>query len=520
MAVAPFQNSKRQVFHQKVFTTIKRQIWFLAAFFIPLSIRSIPEILSWSYPLGLDTLRYIQTIESGQAFSSILAFLRIQLFYPLGTLTYWLTGDAIVVIKVFGPLLMAFVAIMMYLYARRGLGWSEFKSFLVSLFVTIYFVTLRNSWDLYAQSLGLIFLFATLIVLKSSFSLPRRHVLALIFILLTVASHQLVSVILFFILTLTAVRLLFKRSYRDFCFTFLGLGLAGGLFLFRAYSEAAGSIVIPTAGAIAEPSFAFASTLAGLLIYGYGLLLPFVFVSWIRLKDWFLKSWIIWCVVAMLLLIAFPTLPLYYWPRWFYLLAYPLLFFAIDGLDRLYRVWSKHNNKIKRSIPKVFALTYVALLLGLSGFYLAADPENQIPFFSVNPYLTYIPSSMLQNTLPIRDNPSLVNCFNWINNRTSQDSVVITHYALFDLARIYIHDIKVVNVLNPSSIYVHSRNETALLDGLISASQAALVAGNSTVYTVWWVNGEGWHQISSLPPFFVEVYRSDIMAVYIFTEGA
>lgn len=293
-------------------------------------------------------------------------FLRSQLFYTFETLAYWVIGDFPTVIKIFGPLLMASVAVMMFLYAKRGLGWSAPKAFLVSFLLAIYFVSLRNSWDLYAQSFGLIFLFATLTVLKT-FNSPRRYIFASLFMLLTVFSHQLVSVILFFILFFEALRFLYRKSYRDFLFTLISLSLAGAFFLFRTYSMSYGSIVIPSNAAV-EPPFTFASTLIGLLLYGYGLLFPFAVVGLFKLKDWFLRFWVVWCLSAMLLLVAFPSLPLYYWPRWYYLLVYPLLFFATEGLDRLYWLWSQQKNKIKRLLPKTVAISYVALLLALSGF--------------------------------------------------------------------------------------------------------------------------------------------------------
>ena len=467
-------------------STLTRNIWLLAAFFIPLAIRSVPEILSWPYPLGYDTINMFTQIESGRfLLSGPLLFVQSQLFYTFETLAYWAIGDFSVVVKIFGPFLMASVSVMMFLYAKRGLGWSGPKSFLVSFLLAIYFVSLRNSWDLYAQSFGLIFLFATLTILKSS-NMSRRYIYAFVFMLLTVFSHQLVSVILFFILGLEALRFLSKKSFKDFLSTFLSLSLAGAFFLFRTYSPTSGSIIIPSNTAI-EPPFAFASTLLGLLIYGYGLLLPFAIVGLIKLKDWFLRFWIIWCLGAMLLLITFPSLPLYYWPRWYYLLIYPLLFFAAEGLHRLYQFWSNHKHKTKRLLPKAIAVAYVVLLLSLSGFYMAAIPENQISFFSKdNPYLVYFPSSMLQNMLSIKDNPSIVNCFNWIKNNGSTDSVVVMHYALYDLAEIYVPNKIIINVRNSPSIYNHLQNQTTLVDDMINASSAALNAGNSTVYTVWW----------------------------------
>jgi hypothetical protein len=503
--------------YAKRFTaSLKRHIWLLAAFFIPLTIRSIPEMISWPYPLGYDTINMFTQIESGQfLLSGPLFFLRSQLFYTFETLVYWAIGDFSTVIKIFGPLLMASVAVMMFLYAKRGLGWRAPKAFLVSFLLAIYFVSLRNSWDLYAQSFGLIFLFATLTVLKT-FNSPRRYIFASVFMLLTVFSHQLVSVILFFILIFEALRLLHRKSYRDFLFTFFSSSLAGAFFLFRTYSMSYGSIVIPSNAAV-EPPFTFALTLMGLLLYGYGLLLPLAVVGLFKLKDWFLRFWVIWCFSAMLLLVAFPSLPLYYWPRWYYLLVYPLLFFAAEGLERLYRLWSQHKHKIKRLLPKTVAISYVALLLALSGFYMAATPENQLSFFSAdNPYLVYFPSTMLQNMLSITDNPSLVNCFDWISNNSAIDAAVVMHYALYDLAEIYLPNRLIINVPNSRSIYNHLQNQTTLVDGMIDASSRAMNSGNSTVYTVWWISGKGWYDIPSLPSNFVQVYRSGELAVYVF----
>ena len=114
----------------------------------------------------------------------------------------------------------------------------------MSLFVGIYFVSLRNSWDLYAQSFALVFLFATLLVLRWSKS-SWRYPLAFVFMVLTVMSHQLVSVIMFFILGLEVIRFLVNKDRRAFVFSFVPLVFAGALFLFKTYSLSLGTIVIP-----------------------------------------------------------------------------------------------------------------------------------------------------------------------------------------------------------------------------------------------------------------------------------
>jgi hypothetical protein len=257
----------------------------------------------------------------------------------------------------------------------------------------------------------------------------------------------------------------------------------------------------------------------GFFVYCYVLLLPFVAVGLRGLKDWFLRYWVLLCVGLPLLTAVFPVTILYFWSRWVFLLVYPLLFFAVDGLDKLWKFWSSHKVKIMHFAPKVLAVVYVVLLLALSGFYLAQSPKSQIAFFSTNnQYLSYIPSSMLQNAVPIEDNPSLVACLNWVKTNTAENSTLVVHYALYDLSIIYVTNRQVVPVYEGAT-GEYNQNETGVIDGMVGVANSALNNGTSSVYTVWWVNSDGWYKISDLPAVFKEVYQSDNMAVYSFNPA-
>lgn len=506
-------------FPNKFLSALKKNVWALTAFFIPLAIRSIPEVLSWPYPLGLDTQRYIPIFESGQVLSSFYSFFTSHLFYSLATLSYDIIPNGILIVKIFGPLLLAALSLMMYFYAKRGLGWSGFKSFLVALFVATYFVSLRNSWDLYNQTLGLIFLLAALVILKS-YNSPRKYALAFIFMLLTVLSHELPSAILFFVLGFEAIHLLVNKKIKDFAYLITSVSLVGFLFFSTHFWSGSGSSILPVMSVASEPSTSLALYMAGLMVYCYVLILPLVIVGIFYLKDRILRYWALLCVGIPLILMVFPTAPLYYWNRWVYLLVYPLLFFAVHGLDKLWGFLNNNKNKLKRLLPKAFAVTYLVLLLSVSAFYLGSSPNNQISFFSAdNPYLAFIPSSMLQNTLPISDNPSLMHCFQWINNNTPQNSAVVMHYALYDSAVIYVNNRALIAVLPPSSMWQHLQNQTTLADGMAETAKLELNNGHSAVYTVWWIIGKGWYDIPSLPSSFQEVYRSGNMAVYLYNAN-
>jgi hypothetical protein len=492
--------------------------YLLAAFLVPLFVRSIPEVLSWPYPLGLDTLNVIPPIQSGWAFfSGPVGFLHItSMFYLFAILLYGLTHNVVFVLKFFGPVLLAVLCGMMFLYARKGLDWSNRKSLLVSILVATYFVALRDSWDLYRQTLGLIFLMAVLISLKS-FSSPRKYYIAGAFMVLTVLSHELASVILFFVILIEAAQFLIKKSTKNAIYLIGSAAAAGALFLFQRVTLTTGAYSIPSSSVASGPSVALALLMAGLLVYCYVIILPLVFVGLVGFKVSAMHYWALLCLGIVLLEMVNPNLPLYFWNRWVILLVYPLLFFAAQGFDNIWKFWSSHKGKIRRLVPKVFAITYLVLLLTLSGFYLAASPENQIFFFSKdNPYLTFIPSSMLQNTLPIADNPALVKCFEWVNNNTAEDSAVVMHYALYDLAVIYVNNRLVIPVYQGSSMLAYIQNETTLVDGMVAAARVALNNGHGAAYTVWWVSGKGWYGIPSLPAEFREVFQSGNMAVYLY----
>lgn len=499
---------------------LRKNGYVLAAFIISLAVRGVPEILSWPYPLGLDTLRYIPYIQRGWVFSlGPLGFMKTTgLFYLVAAFPYGLFHDAFIVIKILGPVLLGVLSVMMYLYARRALGWSSPKSLLVSVLVSTYFVSLRISWDLYKQTLGLIFLMATLIALRS-FSSPRRYYVACVLMVMTVLSHELAAVIMFFVIGLEAVAFLVKKSIRDFEYLLGSAGLAGALFLFQRYSPQQATVVIPIVSVASEPSVNLALHIGGLLIYCYVLILPLVFLGIVGLRDSFLKYWTVLCVGIPLLTMACPDLPLYYWNRWVYLLVYPLSFYAAHGFGRLWKAWSHFKGNLKRLVPKVFAVAYLFSLLTLSGYYLTTSPENAFPYYSqYNPYLTYIPSSMLQTTVSIKDTSSLIECLQWLNNNTDGSSVIVAHYALYDWIFIYLHDRLIVPVCEDASMWAHIQNEATLAGNMVEAAKEASASDHNAVYTVWWIREEGWYQIPNLPSDFKEVYRAGRMAVYLYSQ--
>jgi uncharacterized membrane protein len=196
-----------------------------------------------------------------------------------------ITGNSVVLMKVLGPVLFAILAFLMYLYARRGLNWSKRKSLLVALLVATYFVSLRCSWDMYRQMLGLIFLMATILSLKA-FHSPCRYFLVAGFMVLTVLSHELATVILFFVLLLEGLHLLQKRLGHDVIFLGAASVLPIALFFYQRTSLATGSVSLPSVAVSSEPSLNLALYIVGSLVYCYAFILPLVALGFAHVKDW------------------------------------------------------------------------------------------------------------------------------------------------------------------------------------------------------------------------------------------
>jgi hypothetical protein len=504
----------------KLQSMLRKDAYILAAFTIPLADRSVPEILSWPYPLGVDTLRYIPIIQDSQVFSlGPLGFLKgANLFYFLAAFLYRLFHDAFVVTKILGPVLLGVLSVMMYLYARKGLGWSNRKSLLASVLVSTYFVSLRISWDLYIQTLGIVFLMATLVALKS-LSSPRRYYTACVFMVLTVLSHDLAAVLLFFVIGLEALNFLMKKLRKDFAYLLGSAGLPAAMFLFQIFSPQNDTIGNPVIYIASEPSLDLAINIAGLLIYCYILILPLVIVGIGSLRDSILRYWMIPCIGIPLLTMVYPSASVIWWNRWIYLLVYPLVFYAAEGFGRLWRLWSGLESNFRHLFPKVLAVAYLSLLLTFSGSYLVTSPENAFPYYSqYNPYLTHIPSSMLQTTVSVQDTPPLVDCLKWLNATADENSTTVTHYAVYDWVYIYLHNKHIVSTAK-EQLGTSAQTEAMLAENIVQIAKEASANGSDRVYTVWWISGQGWYQIPTLPSDFKEVYRAGRMAVYLYNPG-
>jgi hypothetical protein len=487
----------------------KKFIFPLLAFFIPLIVRTIPEILMGPYIVGFDTMGFyvpntLMWLHNGINFGDFLA--TAPLFYTIFMSIVAAGGSPVFVLKVIPPLLLGFLGLSMYAYAQRGLGWSPSRSVFVALLGSIYFVALRTSWDQLREELGLIFFFTvlTLLIYRKGRSWKNYALLSLVMVVVAL-THQLVSVLMFGVIICTVVYNLFRRNFVD-SITLILASLPAILYFFTAYLSDvlhSGILNYSTSGEATLANWTgFASyqsilvDAGGFFLYCFILLLPLALVNLRRLQNLQLKAWLLLSLILVLVPIA--SISPY---RWILMLTYPLVFFAAETLGRLRSIkWKRYKFTVSRIALLYLVLSTAVLSLG----YVIMTPDK--PFFYFNPnylnsYEYQIPTSMLQNTISVTDCRDTVNVLDWFKINVNANSILLTHTVFYSWA-----------LLNLNESQVKSY-------GFDDPEQSAIEAshdGYKQIYLIWWINGQGWYGEPTLPSSFHEVYSSGKIAIYTY----
>jgi len=484
----------------------------LLAFLIPLLVRFIPEVLIGPYLVGFDTLaHYLPTtllwLNGSVTLWSFIA--TAPLLYIITAGLSLLSGSIELVLKVLPPVLLGFLGLSLYVYARRGLDWSPKKSLIPALVGTLYFVALRVSWDALREEVALIFFFIVLTLIarvaSSKFSW-KNYLLLSLAICAVVLSNQVVAVLLLGVLLFTVIYKFFREGRVNaarlvaFCLP------AVLLFLVMFYLSPA----VPEYRLI----FGFPSTPDGwLALFGYSSysgmlssealfilfcflpLLPLAVLSVRSFKNFQMRSWVVLILLAALIPMVSPS-----GLRLIMLLTYPLVFYATEALSRLQYVhWKRYN----KSLIKIGAFYLVAVTAIFSLGFMLMPPENPFPYFvagEFNSHIYQIPSSMLQNTVSMSDCKGVADAVGWLKTNMDGDAVLLSHRAFYGWA---------LSELNPDRVILYEYDDPADVVGNLTQSY-------SQVYLIWWVDGQGWYGLSSVPSVFHEVYSEVRIAIYTY----
>jgi hypothetical protein len=392
------------------------------------------------------------------------------------------------------------LGLAIFKYATQSLRWSARKGLFASLFATLYFVGLRISWDMLRCELGLIFIFVFLLALqKGMFNFKWKWFSILSFsTVLVVLTHQLMSVIMFAIVFAVTIKKLVERNYSFVRRFFMVCLPAIALFTLTFYAY---YIVLPNhnsnifwSGQLEWLSIMGYSSIVngitntlGFLIFCYVPFLPFVIHGARRFISLELKAWatccLAGCAIGAFLPLYFPLVPLSY--RWIILLIFPLAFFVAEGFEKI-------NYRLFKNL-------LIGFMIFFNFCFIFLPAEASFPYLNYYPH--YIPSSMLQNSVSLRDCKDVVEAFSWVKASVGSNGVLLVHDAFYGWALLYGNGVKI------------------LCYGYASPSEIALIfseQGYQKLFLVWWVRGEGWHGQSSLSSSFKEVFRSGRIAVYSF----
>jgi hypothetical protein len=495
------------------------------AFFIGFTVRFIPEMLAWPYPIGFDTVYYAFVMKDGMVWPHWSSFFTSSwLFRAISVSLYRVfSGDPFILLKVLAPILFGLNAAGIFWFARKLLGWSVRMSFLAGVFFVFQLASLRISWDLLRNALGLGILLFTLPFIKSLDS-KRGFACFVLFSLLSVFAHEYVAVTLLFIVF--GVVLWSKLKGEELTSNkrlLLAVSPALTIFLISIYLRffpvhykvetnvlSAGDTVYASVGGFffltnylnVKTSVDLYASYTDLLLSVAALFsllyLPYIFFVWKGFfKNQILSFWSVLLLVGSFSCLVIPFCALQYWHRWMFMLVYPFTFYAVNGFAKY---WRNHKARGGFYNRKVCGVAFLTVLLGCA--YLATPVYfTRVFTFNVNfyfpPVYRYI---SFAPTVPYQDVDDVVKAMEWLDGNMGENSCVLLQHAFLWWGKLY---------LGNEHIIVHFEND------LDSALDSAFNHGFGSVYFVWWNTPIGWYGIT-IPESFVRLRDFGRISIYKF----
>ncbi len=495
--------SMAQVSFAKLLSAIRTHRLGLAAFLLPLGIRGIPEIIVGPYPIGWDTIAFYvpNTLDwaAGKAgFAQILG--TAPLMYMISVPVYWVSRvNPVWIFKIMGPILYGSMTWALFRFLKIGLKWPEKQALGGTLLTSLYFVTLRISWDLYRNMLGLTFILLSLPLIEDMKG-PRKQALLSALIVLAIAADQLTGVIALVLVGARALIGLTRNQWREFARN-MKVALPGiVLFLAIAYA----GLIVPGIGFVRQqasvPNLASASVSLGFLGYAYVALVPLILIGLRRVRNVELRTWSLFCIGIVGTAILPFTGPVVESYRWSLLLNIPLCIFAAAGLYKL--IESVHPRiGWSRNFHRLIVPAFSAVLMISATLYIALPAQQAMVYYTAYPGL--LPTSMVQDTIPMSDLGNLRSLLDSAAARINPATVLITHQAIYGWARAYLP------ALN-SQLINYRYNDP------LTGVEIARSAGYSSILMIWWIDGSGWHNQPNVPTGFRILLQNGDLALYTY----
>jgi hypothetical protein len=504
----------------------------IACLSIGFFIRLVPELLAFPLPIGFDTIHYAVAMKSGVIWSHWSTFFTSSwLLYALIVPLYALIpADPFLLLKIIAPLLYGLNVAGIYWFSRKMLGWNLRMALLAGGFFALQLASLRISWDLLRNTLGLGILLFTLPHIKEV-GTKRGFVLFALLSLLTVFAHEYAAVIL---LVVVIGLVVMRLSKVDVAFGSKRIILATlpalvvfllSVFLKSSVNNVTQTNIIEAGDTVtAHPGGVFflvdyLSIQSSVDYYAsywslalnVGLLFAILYLPYLFLvvkgffKNHILNIWAGFLLIGAFGCLIFPFSALEYWHRWMFMLVYPFTFYAVSGLSRLLN----HTSGAKTISFSLFSnkkATAIVLFTFSLGIAYLAMPVLMVHTNVSAPAVSAVPAVQLyfstSPTVPYGDVNSVVEAMGWLDRSLDAASCVILQHAFLRWGQLY---------LDESHAIIHFETDSGL------AIRTALAHNFGRVYFVWWNEPIGWYG-QSVPHSFVRLRDFGRISVYAY-EG-
>ena len=491
----------------------------LLSFSLGFLIRLLPELVAHFDFIGFDTVEYASAIKEGTVWhhwSEIFSktWLLYAIVIPLNRL---FNMDISVTLNVVAPIMFGLNSVGIYQYARKALKWETRKSLFSSLVFCIGLASLRISWDLYRNTLGLAFL---LFALSSIPQLEegREALSFVLFSTLTVLSHELTAAVLVMVMMWMILkdgrkldeekiprRKILLCSLPFFCIFLVGIYLKIHPIQYRietnvSYtSEAAGlnPLGLPfftnylQVSTPVEKYSSYAELLLhvfSLFAIQYAIWMPFIIKGLLKARN--LCVWTTTLLIGSFSALITPSFAIFLWDRWMFMLIYPFTFYAVNGMEKI-------RNELHSKWTDRGTAVFIAAMIVVGLLYTSLPPECT-PFYTPMT-CKYLPSSMQQSTIPLQDIGDTLNCLDWLNKNMDADSTLLVHHAFFWWGQLSL-----------------DKNHTMICYTMDSmkAVQLAQEEGYNQTYLIWWGQSIGWYKNIQVPESLKAVYSQGRICIY------
>ncbi|MFW6110597.1 MAG: hypothetical protein ACOC6H_01015 [Thermoproteota archaeon] len=497
------------------------------AFLVGFVVRLVPELVSFPFHIGWDTIFYAYRVSEGVVWGYWDSFFSTWLPYGvmvvMGDVVGW---DPFLVLKLVAPLLFGGCAAGVYFVAWKRLGWRVEKSLLASVFFSFQVAALAISWQFYRNMFGVMFLLFALPFVKEE--MEWREVVWLGGLgLLVVLSHELAAVSFFFVVFALVGWGFVRRgrvSYQLLVAVLPGLvvflvnnfgfhpfgGLQRNIMWLgdSDYAHVGGLYFLTDYLRVSTPFEHYSGYLdlffhvSSLFILLYALILPLVLVGYFRDKA--LVFWTGILGVGALGCLILPSSALLLWNRWMLMLVFPLTFFAVHGLWKALKQGSISLSSPFSwfRIPRKIALGLVMSFVLAGALFMVLPPgERHDPVGWGNTF-PYIPSSMQRSSIPLEDTPHVNEAYRWLNTHMDDRSCLLSPYVFEFWTLLRLEE-------EHSALIFHQDLE--------KATSTALQNGYQTVYLLWWNPEMEWYHLQ-IPPDWIPIFHSDRITIYKYTE--